>query len=155
MSLLDDALENTSDNKVNEYYQIGKHYYLSFNIGNYSDIPYFTHQISIDRIYNLIGKEFKSFPVYIQNNLHHQKINVIDGIGNVFLKLPVNVLDMEYYDINQYVLENVIYKCYRKKYLETHSRKIKVNNILYTNQIRIIIDDDINNVIYSIELRKI
>ena len=32
MSLLDNTLENTSDNKVNEYYQIGKHYYLSFHM---------------------------------------------------------------------------------------------------------------------------
>ena len=152
MSLLDNTLENTSDNKVNEYYQIGKHYYLFFHINRYSDIPYITHQISIDRIYNLIGKEFKAFPVYIQYKLHHQKINVIDGIGNVFLKLPADVLDMEYYDINQYILENVIYKCYKKKYLETH--KIRVNTILFANQIRILIDD-INNVTYSIELRKI
>ena len=151
-SLLDDALENTSDNKVNEYYQIGKHYYLSFRINKYSDIPYITHPISIDRIYNLIGKEFKLFPVYIKYKLHHQKINAVNGIGNVFLKLPANVLDMDYQDINQYILENVIYKCYKKKYLETH--KIKVNTILFANQIRILIDD-INNVTYSIELGKI
>lgn len=151
-SLLDDVLENTSDNKVNEYYQIGKHYYLFLYINRYSDIPYITHPISIDRIYNLIGKEFKAFPVYIQYKLHHQKINVIDGIGNMVLKLPANVLDMESYDINQYILENVIYKCYKKKYLETH--KIKVNTIRFTSQIRILIDD-INNVTYSFELGKI
>ena len=134
MSLLDDV----SDDKVNEYCQIGKHYYLSFHINKYSDIPYITHQISIDRIYNLIGKEFKSFPVYIQGKLHHQKINIIDGIGTIFLKLPSKVVDKVFNslnvkyctgDINRYILENVIYKCYKKKYLETHSHKINIDTI--------------------------
>ena len=151
--LLDDALENTSDDKVNEYYQIGKHYYLFFYIKEYSDIHHITCQISIDRIYNLIGKEFKLFPVYIKYKLHHQKINAVNGIGTIFLKLPADVLDMEYYDINQYILENVIYKCYKKKYLETH--KIKVNTISFMSRIDIFIDDVDAGKTYSIELRKI